>query len=226
MPAMPPRRARVPLTLLVAATRTRRFWMTIARHAIPVVGVLAFNWSAMNIAVFFLLESWLFLSTRLAIEVTFDPHFGGGSSPQSSWRGVMTTLWMFALSAIVCGVLVFGFGGFIIAFAFQAEEWHRFVTERWARPSFLLSLLALTSDVFLDGIDFKRRLLERSPAEKRMDDLQTRVMFYRVGILMMACMIIGLAGSVGLGGPVLVIVIMISLVYVDLFPHRAVKIFD
>ena len=59
-----------------------------------------------------------------------------------------------------------------------------------------------------------------------MDDLHTRVMFYRVGMLMMACLVIGLAGSVGFGGPVLVIVIMISLVYVDLFPHRAVKIFD
>ena len=161
MRAMPPRRARVPLAVLVAATRTRRFWMTVARHAMPVIGVLVFGWSAMNIAVFFLLESWLFLSTRLTVEVTFDPHFGGGTLFQSRWRAALTTLWMFALSAIACGVLVFGFGGFIIIYAFQAEEWHRFVTEAWARPSFLLSVFVLTSDVFVDGLDLKRRLLEK-----------------------------------------------------------------
>ncbi len=136
----------------------------------------------------------------------------------------MTTLGMFAMTATVCGVLVFGFGGFIIAAAFQPEEWHRFVTETWARSSFLLSLFALTSDALLEGIDFKRRLFERSRAEKRMDNLRTRVMLYRVGVLM-ASMIIGLAGEAGLGGPVLVIVIMIGLVYFDLYPHRAVNIF-
>jgi hypothetical protein len=58
-----------------------------------------------------------------------------------------------------------------------------------------------------------------------LDDLHTRVMFYRVGMLMIACLVIGVAGSFGVGGPVLVIVIMLSLVYVELFPHRSVKVF-
>jgi hypothetical protein len=199
--------------------------MTLARHSIPVFGVLLFHWSAVNIAVFFLLESWLFLSTRLMIEVTFDPSFGGGWLGPSVWTAILKGVWMYALSAIACGVLVFAFGGFIILFAFQPGEWHQFVNGAWARPSFLLSLAALAGDVIVDGLAFSRRLLERSAAEKRLDDLHTRVMFYRVGMLMIACLVIGVAGSFGVGGPVLVIVIMLSLVYVELFPHRAVKVF-
>jgi hypothetical protein len=76
----------------------------------------------------------------------------------------------------------------------------------------------------VDAIYLQRRLQDRTVAEWRADDLRVRVMFYRVGALMVACLAIGLASSFG-GGPVLVLVISLILVYVDLFPRRLVKIF-
>src|SRR5690606_40923776 len=51
------------------------FWSMVLRHSLPVVGVAAFGWSGVTIAIFFVLESWLFLTTRSAVEMTFGPGY-------------------------------------------------------------------------------------------------------------------------------------------------------
>ena len=60
------------LDSLSIAVRSPGFWWAVMRHSIPVIGVAAFSWSAVSVAVIFLLESWIFLTNRLTIEMTFD----------------------------------------------------------------------------------------------------------------------------------------------------------
>jgi len=218
-------RAEATTHALTSVIRTRRFWLSVARHSVPTIGVLAFGWAPMNIAVFFLLESWLYLTSRAAIEVTFDPHFAGADLPVTRWDAIRKTIWMLLLASVACGVLVVGFGGVMVLLAFPVERWRTFLAQDWKRLSFLVSLLGLAVDVIVDAIDLQGRLQDRTVAERRADDLRVRVMFYRVGALMVACLAIGLASSVGVGGSVLVFVISLILVYVDLFPRRLVKIF-
>jgi hypothetical protein len=223
---MIPPHALVPLPVLAAAMRTRRFWISVARHSVPLVGVFAFRWSPMNLAIFFLLESWLYITMRLTVEVTFDPHYAGSDLPTSAWDALRKTVWMGLMASIAAGVLVFGFGGFIIVAAFPEDAWSAFLAHDVRRTSFRIGLAALAIDILVEGVVFHRRLLQRSAAEKRADDLRVKVMFYRVVALLMAFMILGLASQIGLGGYVLVVAIMVILVYFDVFPRRALKTFD
>jgi hypothetical protein len=214
-----------PVRLLAAAARTTDFWTSIARHSVPVIGVWAFGWSPVNLAVFFLLESWLFITTRLTIEVTFDPHYAGDSLPHSGWDAVGKTAWMFLLAGVACAVLVVGFGGVVLLVALPAGAWQTFVRQGWHQQSFLISLALLALDCVLDGFSFKRRLLRRSESERRADTQRTQLMLYRVGALLLACVVLMVAAEFGVGGRVSVLVIMIILVVVDTFPRHVIRYF-
>ena len=120
-------RAEATTHALNAVIRTRRFWLSVARHSVPIIGVLAFGWAPMNIAVFFLLESWLYLTSRAAIEVTFDPHFAGADLPVTRWDAIRKTIWMLLLAGVACGVLVVALGGVMVLLAFPVEQWRTFL---------------------------------------------------------------------------------------------------
>ena len=225
-PVVLPDSAQVPTRQLFAALRTRRFWMAVARNAVPVVGVLWFDWSAVSIAAFFLLESWLFLSSRATVEITFDPEFAHGQLPKTAGEALVKTTWMFLLTSIACAILVLGFGGVVALMAFTEPEINQFFTNGWRQTSFLVGVFGLVADILLDSIALKRRLLDRTPAERQADDLRTRLMFYRVAALMLACMVIAVASTIGIGGPVLVLLLSIILIYVEVFPRRAVRLLD
>ena len=214
-----------PLRLLAAATRTTDFWLSVARHSVPVVGVWAFGWSPVNVGVFFLLESWLFISTRATIEVTFDPHYAGDSLPRTTWDAVWKTAYMFVLAGVACAFLVVGFGGVVLFVALPAVAWEAFLSEGWRQQSFLISLALLIFDSLLDAWSFQRRLLHRSASERRADDQRAQLMLYRVGALLLAFLVLMVAAGLGFGGRVSVLVIMIILVYVDTFPRRLIRYF-
>lgn len=216
----------VPLPVLLAATRTKRFWSSLARHSFPVFGVFAFGWSPMNVGVFFLLESWLYITMRLTVELTFDPKYAGADLPRSRWHAVRQTIWMALMSSIASGVLVFGFGSIVVLSAFSEHAWREFLTTSVMKTSFIVGLGALFIDILFEGIRFQRGLLERTAAEKRADDRRVKVMFYRVVLLLMAFMAVGLSAQGGLGGYVLVILMWLVLVYFDVFPKRALAYFE
>ena len=54
---------------LARESRTGHFWMMVARNAVPPLGVIALGWPALQAAVLFVLESWVFLSLRCGIEM-------------------------------------------------------------------------------------------------------------------------------------------------------------
>ena len=222
---MPANLIHKPLRLLAAAARTSDFWLSVARHSVPVIGVWAFGWSPVNVGVFFLLESWLFISTRATIEVTFDPHYAGDSLPRSTWQAVWKTAYMFLLAGVACALLVVGFGGVVLFVALPAVAWEAFLSEGWRQQSFLISLTLLIFDSLLDTWSFQRRLLHRSASERRADDQRAQLMLYRVGALLLAFLVLMVAAGLGFGGRVSVLVIMIILVYVDTFPRRLIRYF-
>jgi hypothetical protein len=213
------------LRRLAAAAGTTDFWLSVARHSVPVIGVWVFGWSPVNAGVFFLLESWLFISTRATIEVTFDSHYGGDSAPRTTWDAAWKTAGMFLLAGAACALLVAGFGGVVLLFALPAAAWQAFISEGWRQPSFLSALALLIVDAVLDAVSFQRRLLLRSASARRADDQRVQLMLYRVGALLFASLVLMVATGFGMGGGVLVLVIAIVLVYVDTFPRRLIRYF-
>lgn len=179
----------------------------------------------MNVGVFFLLESWLFVSTRATIEVTFDSHYAGDSVPRTTWDAVWKTAGMFLLAGAACALLVIGLGGVVLLFTLPAVAWEAFISEGWRQPSFLSALALLIVDALLDAFSFQRRLSHRSASERRVDDQRAQLMLYRVGALLFAFLVLMVAAGLGIGGGVSVLAIMIILVYVDTFPRRLIRYF-
>ena len=214
-------------TLLVAAARTSDFWWTVMRHAIPVIGVWSFGWSGVGVAVFFVLESWLFLTSRLTLEVTFDdggqPDADGASG---SWRRVRAGLGIVLLAAPILALMLFAFGGFVLLVVFPDQEWQAFVTDGWRRVSFQVSLGLLLLDVTVDAISFSRRAARRTSEQRFKDDRHVRMMFYRVAALMVSCLLLSAASALGFGAAVLVLVISLILIVFEVFPRRAMRYFD
>jgi hypothetical protein len=214
------------LDALHAAARSASFWWSVMRHSIPVVGVFFFGWSSVAVAVFFVLESWLFLTNRLTIEVTFDPGYAREDLPRTAWQACYTTAKMWLLAAPVLALMLFAFGGFVLLFAFPSQDWEAFVTDGWRRASFGISFALLVVDAIVDSVRFQRRLLRRSDSERITDDRRVRRMFYRVVALLGGCVILGLAAQFGLGGPLLVLAIAVILVVFDAMPQHALGYFD
>ena len=58
--------------------------LAIVRQAPAVAGVLFFGWPVLSLALFFLLDLWLTLTARGAIEITFQ---SGGLAGNAGWLG-------------------------------------------------------------------------------------------------------------------------------------------
>ena len=215
-----------PVRLLAAAARTTDFWLSVARHSVPVIGVWAFGWSPVNVGVFFLLESWLFISTRATIEVTFDPHYAGDSLLLNLAGGVedrvpcaCSRAWPARCSSSVSAAWCC-WSRFPLwhgrPFSPRAGVSSRF-SSRWRSWSSIPCSMHGRSSA---GCCTARR---QSGAQTT-NGLQ-ELMLYRVGALLIAFLVLMVAAGLGIGGRVSVLVIMIILVYVDTFPRRLIRYF-
>lgn len=197
--------------------RTTAFWSALFRHTLPVVGVTVFGWSGGTIALFFVLESWLFLTTRSAVDITFDPQFAFDRSTRTRRQTLGDLAKNVLIAGGMCGVLVFGFGGFVAVIAFSGDEGARFMREGWKQPSFLLSLLGLLATAVADGVRVAQRLNERTSVERAQDDARIRVMFYRnIGLLLGGTVIIAAASAFDVGAVAVVVVISATLIWIEL----------
>lgn len=199
------------------AMRTARFWGIVLRHALPVVGVTAWGWSGATIAIFFVLESWLFLTTRSAVEITFDAGFAFDSTTRTPRQTLLVLARNVLISAVMFGVLVLGFGGVIALVAFSGGEGERFIRDGWKQTSFLSGLVGLVAAAVVDGVTFTRRLDGRTPGERAEDDAKIRVMFYRsIGLMLGGTVIIAVASAFDVGAAAVVVAISVTLVWTEL----------
>jgi hypothetical protein len=177
---------------LSAVWRTLPFLTTLARHALPVVGVLFFAWPALQLAAYFLIESWLMLSLYAATDLTFNPKYGG-RAPRSKSEAVLAPLPQFLAAAALIGVLVGLFGGFIVVGAFALDERQAFLDGGWRETSFLFGLAMLAASCVSEAAHFAQRMARRTPAQVQTDDLRIASLFYRVVLLFMASAVLGMA---------------------------------
>ena len=107
-----------------AGTRSERFVTAVLRQSIAVAGVFVLGWPALDAAVFFALESWLFLSFRAAAEIALDERTPGHGFFQTAFytAGYLVASLPFFAAFIGC------FAGFVVLPAFPADAWEEFRT--------------------------------------------------------------------------------------------------
>jgi hypothetical protein len=197
---------------LSAVWRTLPFLTTLARHTLPVIGVLFFVWPALQLAAYFLIESWLMMSLYAATDLTFNPKYG---------EAVLAPLPQFLAAGALIGVLVGLFGGFIVLGAFAQDERDAFFVGGWRETSFLLGLTILAASCVSEAAHFAQRIARRSPAQVQTDDLRIASLFYRVVLLFMASGVLGMAAPWSLAPVVFAIGLGLILTFFEALPRSA-----
>lgn len=202
----------------------RALWSALARQALPVAGVLFLGWPVLDVALFFLLETWLFLTLRAGVELTLDPRNARwGESRGRQARRLAGNL----LGAAVLLGLVIGVAGWAqVAVAFPRAEWQAFADGGWHEPTFLAALGLLVASHVIDAVRFARRIAVRSESEREADDRGFRAMCARVVLVALAGIGLGLLSAVGLGAPALVIMIAAIVVWLEAAPEQAERLLD
>lgn len=205
---------------LGVASRTGAFWIVVARQAIPVLGVALFDWPAFEIAVYFVVQSWLMLSLYAATDLTFNPKYSGtkGRNPESS---VWLLLKQFLAAGLLIGFLVGMFGGFLLLQAFPREDANAFLQGGWHEQSFLIGLLALASGCLAEAVRFAQCIPQRTPDETAADDARIAGTFYRVVLLFIVSGLIGVTAQWRFAPVLFVIALGLLLTLFEALPRSA-----
>ena len=201
---------------------TPQLWLVLLRRAIPIVGVGLWGWPGASIAIYFLLESWLFLTVRSAVEITFDPGYSPEARRRTGGAAARAFLRSLLITGIGMGVLILGFGRVVALVAFTGEASQRFLAAGWKETSFLAGLLALVVDTVVDGVSFKQRLTTRTEEQRAEDTRKVQGMLYRnTALLLGAMLIMAAAAAFDAGSLAVVVVISIVLAAFELSPRLA-----
>lgn len=192
------------------------------RQALPVIGVFFLRWPAVDIVAFFLLEVWLFLTLRFAFEVTVGDEAMTHLTPTRLASEVLKhALVGGAVFALMVGMVVL----VTVMTTFPHAQLADFVRRGWRTPSFVLALALMLASHLWEARDFALRVRSRSADERRSDDVRIRVMLGRLALVGLAGFFIGGVQAVGLGGPILVLVISAAIVWLEAAPERADRMF-
>lgn len=198
--------------------RRPAFRASALRQVLPVIGVFVLRWPALDIVAFFLLEVWLYLTLRVALEVTLDR----ADARHLETRGLVKDFLKYAL---VCGVAFALMVGVVVLVTvvstFAKEDLVAFVLGGWRSPSFLVAVVLALSSHAWEARDFAARCQGRSEDERRSDDARLHVVFARLVVVSLAGTFLGLAQAFGVGGHVLVLVISGAVVWLEAAPERA-----
>jgi hypothetical protein len=208
------------LAELGCAWRTTPFWIVVTRQAIPIVGVMLFDWPAFDIAVYFVVESWLMLSLYAATDLTFNPKYAG-TKARSGGAIVIPLLKQFLAAGLLIAFIVGMFGGFLLLEAFPREDASAFLEGGWRERSFLIGLLVLAGNCLADAVHFAQRIPRRTPEEVAADDVRIAGTFYRVVLLFMASGLIGVTAPWGFAAPLFVIALGLVLTFFEGLPRSA-----
>jgi hypothetical protein len=197
--------------------RRPSFRAALLRQLVPVTGVLVLGWPAVEVAIFFLLDTWLFLTQRATCDVAFDSAFGG-KTDASLWAVVKLA----PVGALTVGIAVGMFGGIPLVMALPAGEWQ--AAGGLASRTFLLSFAFLVVSHLYDAVRFVRRYHSRTDEERRQDALAVRVVMARLFVLVVAPFVLQFASLVGMAGRALVLLISGAVLWLEAFPERAERI--
>ena len=199
--------------------RRPEFWAGAGRELVPVFGVFFFGWMAFEVGVFFLLESWLFLTSRCSLELVYDPLSSGDEVPRGFLAQLLKFAGYFAMAGAIFGLIVGILALFILNLAFTPEETRAFLLDGWQRPTFLAGIGVLLIFEVFAGWRFARRTASRSEEDRQRDDHQILVMFYRCVVLLgSTCLLSSLAKS-GLDPRFFVVVIFLVMLYFEACPR-------
>ena len=181
---------------LAEGVRTVRFRNALARQLVMLVGVFALGWSALEIAVFFLLEVFLFVSLRAAAEITLESRLGIQAVTVPSFVWEFAKHWLVA--ALFIGLIVGALGAFAVIPAFSKEARAAFLEEGMRSPSFLIGFALLAGSLVFDTALFARRVAAgRSAAERTRDDEGVRTAAATMACLIVASFGLGLVEKLG-----------------------------
>ncbi|HET7845741.1 MAG TPA: hypothetical protein VFL14_16425 [Xanthomonadales bacterium] len=205
-----------------AALESPAFLATLVREAVPVAGVLAFGWPALAAAIFFLAESWLFLSLRAASEIALNPKYAGADMPKDV-RGAIAAVFKHLAYCLPFFALFLGlFIAFVLRIGFTDAQFAEFFGGGWREPSVLAGGGVLLATLVVDAVRYAVRCTTATPAERERDDERTKVMFYRVPALVPAAFLLGPAAKFGYGAQALVVAIAVVSVLMEAFPRAIV----
>lgn len=216
MEAAPPLPPALPATW-GEVLRRPSFQAALLRQSVPVAGVLVLGWPAIEVAIFFLLDTWLFLTVRGSCDIAFDRAFGG-KKDASLW----TVAKLAPVGAVVVGIAVGMFGGIPLVMALPAWEWQ--AAGGLASRAFLLSFAFLLVSHLYDAVRFVRRYHSRTEEERRQDALAVRVVMARLFVLVVAPFVLQFASLIGMAGRALVLLISGGILWLEAFPERADRI--
>jgi hypothetical protein len=185
--------------------------LAIVRQAPAVAGVLFFGWPVLALALFFLVDLWLTMTARGALDLTFGgrrgrPLSGGGLAGTAAWLGA------------VFGAIVLA-AAWELSAALPSDEVGRFRDGGWRDPSLLASLGLLVASQVLDAVRFRRRLDARTAAEAEADALSHRTQWARAGLVAFgAAVLMPVAARLGQGASAIALLLAAVNVLGEAFP--------
>lgn len=204
---------------LRAAFRRPAFWVFAAREAIPVAGVFFLGWEPIYAGAFFVLESWIYMSSRVAAEEVYDqktsrlPEDAGALKKLQLFAGYM--LAAFLVYGLVVGVL--GLMGLFWAFGEQTVE--TFLGEAWLRPTFLAGLAVLLLTELHATWLFARGASARDEEQREYDKVKIKAMFHRCFALVCCTVIFGFLVKLT-GGKAFVLIPYFVVLYFEACPRE------
>ena len=188
------------------------------------VGVFVLHWSALEIAVFFLVEATLFLSLRAAAEITIESGFGPSATTPARFAWEFVKHWLVAFAFI--GLMIGIFGAFAVWPAFGDDATGGFREHALGDPSLLIGLALMAGSLVIDTALFARRVAAgRGAAESAQDTQSVRMALANVVFLALASFCLGIAGRIGLGPQALALAVAGARLYVEAAPRRATRMF-
>ena len=198
-----------------AGTRSERFLTALLRQCITVAGVFVLGWPALDAAVFFVLESWLFVSFRAAAEVALDERTPGHGFLETAFYSAGYLMAALPFFAAFLGCLA----GLVIVPAFPAEDWAAFRSTAIHKAPFRAAVALLAASIVFDTLRHLRRAAGRTAEERINHQREVRLVTVRWMILTAGSLALGAAGSAD-KARTLVVAMAIAVVLIEALPER------
>lgn len=195
-----------------------RLWASLLRHAIPVLGVMFLGWSPLDFLLYFVLETWLFLTLRMGVEGTLNRSFG--EVPKSLLGALGQIAFLGAVGGVVMG-LILGLVTLVVRqFAISDADWAAFERAAvWRTPGFVLAMGLMVVDQVWDAIRFGIRIAPL-PAPGQADDLHLQRMALRITFLGAAGIVAGFTPASGAGSRAVVVALASAMVLLEAWPEE------